>query len=114
MSDGVVLFNENVLFEKYKDIVRVCIGDGYVLPYLIKVYNIPVEYRFGDKELRGLYKSMDAGVRGRLDAGLMSRRRRELDIVRGVDGVFDCVYDFHCWELMEFVRVYSGFRSILL
>ena len=108
------MFNENVLLEKYKDMVRVCVGDGYVLPSLIRSYDVPWEYRFGSKELKSLYSSMGEDVWFRLCDGMRSRRSRELGIVKGLDDVFVSVDDFHRWEVLEFVRVYPRFRGILL
>lgn len=110
----MIEFDRDELFRKYKDIVKVCISDGYALPFLLKKYNVPSEYCLSDNKKKILFDNMSDDTRERLYGMLKYRRKMELLIFKGEISDFSSVTDFHEKEVLDFVEVYPMFESIIL
>ena len=70
----MIEFDEGFLFKEYKLICKDCIKDGYALPYLLKVYPIPVMYSLKSGEKEQLFSRMGSSERENLYNMLKYRR----------------------------------------
>jgi len=111
--------NEQYLYENYKKIIKTCLTNGLVTPYLITIKQIPKEYDYTPREWDKLINSLSNSVLESLKKSSMDRRREELSFFKKNNLQLsnpdsnDLIREFYEEELLSFLKKYPMYSMIL-
>lgn len=104
---------EKEYYKVYKDIIKTCLKDGVLLPFLLEVVEVPEEYDFTVQQRENL-KISDESSRLRQQA-LVARQERLGDV--HFNGDWDKMNDqlntIDNNELMSFISQYPEYSDII-
>ena len=100
--------DEKVLYEKYKEIMRVCLTSGTLIPYMISPACVPSHYIMTDEEQMRVLADTE-----RLREEYVKRRNIELGICEGDGNTYSSLSEYWMDELIRFVKKYPQFEDII-
>lgn len=106
-------FNINQIYKQYQSMVRLIIKDGYPLPYLIKVIDIPLMYDFTVSEKERLTKQMNDTIKNKLHEKLIVRRQIELEIIKHQHKTYNTLTEYYEKEILDYITTYPQFKNII-
>jgi len=107
-----MLFNKN-LIKKYKNIEKTCIKDTYLIPYLIKEFDVPLKHCLSINEKRRLYGKYTDKQKEKLNNQLRNRRQTEILILKHKHETYNTIYEYHLDELNIFLKKYPKYNTII-
>ena len=106
------LFDLNNVYKEYKNI-RSTINDGYLLPYYLKILEVPSEYDYtllGWKRI--INQLTDKHKEGLLQSSKNRRRTTRL-IMKGLSKEYNNLEEYYTSEVYDFIEEYPQFNEIL-
>ena len=103
---------EQVYFKEYKNIIRLCISEGDVLPVLLESISVPEKYDFTEDEIERMKISEEASSnRQQLIMDLEEKLNNvSFDNVKDLDEQYNTI---HNEELMSFIGRHPEYQKLL-
>lgn len=113
MVTELIKVKDKAFYECYQDIVKTCLKDGYILPGLLSVKDVPDKYDFSEKELNRLTVSKEASERRQLMFMANEEKLHKAMSTRDMDKMRENLFKFYNEELMKFIANYPQYQTIL-
>ena len=113
-KNNVIQINEKEYYKQYKDIISKCLKDGYLLPGVLEVIDVPEKFDFTDKELEKI-KISETASNNRQQ--MMIERELRLNMIDSNDITSDVYQEEYVnienEEVLSFIASYPMFEKIL-
>ena len=96
------------VFEQYKQIQKICIQNGEVMPILIDCIHIPKEYKLSPEEE---YEISEKEISSR--EIYFQQSKIEDEIIKGKNEEFESLMEYWTDQLKQFLEKYPQFKNII-
>lgn len=108
-----MLIDIEEFYKNYKEILLTCNENKIILPYILSKFIIPKEYDFTIEEHNSLMKRYE-GNSEEIIPLYVSRREKELELFEKYpNNPMKKIYEYYESELLDFLKDFPKFRSIL-
>ena len=113
-TNNVIEINENEYFKMYKDIIRTCLEDGYVLPGRLEIIEVPEEYDYTYEEKLDFKISVESSRKRQQMMMERELRYADIDVEFSDQKNWSQAYiKIENEELLEFISSYPQFKAVL-
>lgn len=96
------------LFNQYKEIQKICIQKGELIPILVECVHIPKEYKLSLEEENEI--SGDEGARREK---YIQKNEIEYEIIKRKNEKYESLMDYWTDQLRQFLKKYPQFKNII-
>ncbi len=113
MSVDLVQINKKEYFKEYKDIVKTCLKEGALLPFLLEVVEVPSEYDFTDRQRENLKISEESSKLRQQEWINRQEKLGDVHYTGDMDEVNDKLNSIDNNELMSFITRFPQYQNII-
>jgi len=112
--NNVIEINTKEYFKLYKDIIKTCLKDGYILPSLLEVIDVPEKYDYSSDEVLKFKISVEASSNRQQMFMERELRYNMIDVPFSNQKLWSEEYiNIENEELLNFITKYPMYQSIL-
>lgn len=108
-----ISINEKEYFKVYKDLVKLCLKEGEILPTLLDVIDVPQEYDFTDKERSKLKLTKESSQSRQQYYSDLEDKLNSFEFTGDLKALDEHWNTVHNEELMSFIGRHLEYQDLI-